>query len=73
MASIASTALSCLITEEKAYGMTVMMTRRVKRRMMRVGMMSLMSLLVTDLSPISSMTGCLSLTAVAGVWSLLRT
>ena len=50
-----------------------MMTRRVKRRMMRVGMMSLMSLLVTDLSPISSMTGCLSLTAVTGAWSLLRT
>ena len=39
-ASIALTASICLNTEEKTYGMTVTMTKTVKRRIKRVGKMS---------------------------------
>ena len=39
-ASIASTALSCLITEEKAQGMTVRRMARVNSRMRKVGRIS---------------------------------
>ena len=63
------------MTDEKAYGMTVMMTTRVKRRMRTVGMMSLMSLLVMGLSSRSSLSpaGAFSLTEGAGVGSELNT
>ena len=49
-ASRARTALSCLMTEEKAYGMTVTMMKMVKSKMRRVGMISLISLKVMLLS-----------------------